>query len=214
MTFIKPVLLVIMVLVTIFESSSEAIVFDYFDKKGNIIVRRYPKSEWPRQPDTSCLFLHENNVLNLPAPEAIKAISRMRLDRKIDLYLCSSNADVREVSVTLMHTLTRDLPKNIDHFNRRLLAAHDDMDKMSLLMIYMLYGFDEIFKKTKGSGAFPDSDLPFVPELARLLVQKASELKDPEKRDFFLDRLIPMLPHDEAMAREAQREPAEWVRVK
>lgn len=211
---IKPVLLIFISLAMILESSSDAFIFEYSDKEGHAIYRIYPNREKRWQPDTTCLFSPENKALNLPTAEAIKTITKMRFDRQLNLYLCASNATVCDVSEPLFNLLSIEFTKHRDRFVKRLEKSQTDSDKMFMLMFFMIHGFEEILNKSKGKDDFSDSDLPFPPELARLLVQKATELTDPEIRDFYLDRLICQLPHDEAVAREAQREPSTWERVK
>lgn len=202
------------ILLTIPDNDCEAFIIDHFDKDGNSIVRRYPNREPPKPKDTSCIFLHENKILTAPADEAIKVISKMRLDRQIDLFMCAANVNITEVLKALFTILQNKLSGNIRHFTKRLEATHADTEVALLLWIYVAYGFDEVTRKAKEKDVFLDSDLPYPPELARLLVQKANDLTDPAARDFFLDYLIPLLPHDEAVAREAQREPSTWERVK
>lgn len=202
------------ILLTVPETDCAAFLIDHFDKDGNSIYRRYPNRGTPLQRDTSCIFFTENKLLYAPAEEAIKVISKMRLDRQIDLFLCGANFDVTATQKALFDILYHKLPGNLGHFTKRLESTHAGFEVVWFLWIYVAYGCDEVTRMARDKDVFPDSDLPYPPELARLLVQKANDLTDPAARDFLLDYLIPLLPHDEAVAREAQRDPAEWVRVK
>jgi len=206
------VLVVLNFVLAFYGSVSLALVFDKIERNADGTVKHDSGSankHKERVYDTTCLSGDGNQVLKLQINEAKAMIESMSIERQVDLYLCSMRAGLDEMQVYLMEILAKRLPENLQYMTNRLASEHDESKILDLLFVFGGYGLEEYFKTiSKTDGFLTVEQLPFPPEISRLLVNKAGEIHEDEYREFILDYLIPLLPYDEAVARQAQREEA------
>ncbi|MFP5222693.1 MAG: hypothetical protein ACLGSA_10430 [Acidobacteriota bacterium] len=161
--------------------------------------------------DTSCVSEELNSLSLLSGDELVPKLKAMGIERQVDLYLCSSRAGLYDVAGELRDILSSRLPNDLEYLKSRLIDEKGgDYRLADLLSIFILYGVEEalkVFEKKKDYLTI--DELPFTPEVSRLLVSKAGDIKNGKTRDFLLDYLIPLLPYEEAVARQAQREEAQ-----
>lgn len=207
------ILILLNFVLTFYEPVSLAFIFDKIERNADGTVKRDSDStnkHKERTYDASCLSGDGNHILKLPINEAKAIIEGMPIERQVDLYLCSMQAGLDEIPVYLMDVLSRRLPDNLQYMTNRLANEHDEIKIFDLLIVFGGYGLEEFFKKiSKNDDFLTVEELPFPPEISRLLVNKAGEIHEAEYREFILDYLIPLLPYDEALARQAQREEAQ-----
>ncbi|WP_243358091.1 hypothetical protein [Fundidesulfovibrio terrae] len=157
--------------------------------------------------DISCLNDEHYDVLKLSKQEVAGKVKAMNIDHVIDLYLCAWQARLEDQWQAVAEYVFDNVPVNLDYLMHRLELESDDDRVAVLLVIFAFYGFDYYFNKMKtGQDSPAYDDLIFSGDKARFLVAKAEAIKDCGQRNFLLDYLIPLLPYDEAMAKQEKRE--------
>jgi len=202
-------LIVTVLMLTTSALDTRAFVMDKFERNEDGTIKHDTTELKKRKPDTSCVSAELANMSEMPSNKAADILNDMSIEKQVDIYLCASKADIGNLSDQLMALFLGNFPYYFDYLIVRLGSEQDDGQVERLLAIFAGHGFADYQSKIKTNGDLPIYDeLFFKADTARFLVKKAETLKNEKARSFFLDYLIPLLPYDEAVARQAQREEA------
>jgi len=202
-------LLTLGAMLALFAHSSGAFVLDNFEYNEDGTPKHNSSELKQRDPDTSCVSEEISSLSKLPLKEMSSILKGLPIERHVDIYICSSKAFLSDLSEVTMEMFLSEFPRYFNYLLKRVEAEQDDRNTEALLAIFAGYGFADYQGKIKANGDLPTYDeLFFKADTARSLVSKADSLKNENARNFFLDYLIPLLPYDEAVARQAQREEA------
>ena len=130
--------------------------------------------------DKACLDDPGSTILTLPQDELYRQIESVSIAFQIDAYLCSGKAGLEEVEERLGDILSKRGQEVIAPLSDRLGNAADDHDISRILMLFVVYAWEN-WEKHK--------DIRLDKPTVRFLVANAQRITDRPLRDICLNWL-------------------------
>lgn len=133
--------------------------------------------------DKTCLDDPGSTILTLSRDERYRQIENANIAFQIDTYLCSGKAGLEDVEEKLGDILLKRGPEVVGPLSDRLGSASGDHDISRILMLFVVYTWEN-WEKHK--------DIRLDKPTVRLLVANAQRITDKPLRDICLNWLEPL----------------------